>query len=140
MRVGELAIHGTGRDAHLDWWRSYFDKDYLVEHAPMFTEARNRAEVARVLDVAGLPLGARVLDCPSGQARHAKLFAEAGLDVTALDYSRALLDEAGRGGATPGLRLVHGDIRNPARAVAWAFRRGSVPRRVVRVFCDPRRG
>jgi SAM-dependent methyltransferase len=82
----------------------------------MFTESRNRAEVARVIDVAGLPLGARVLDCPSGQGRHAKLFAEAGLDVTALDYSQELLDEAGRGGGTPGMRLVRGDIRSlPSR-------------------------
>jgi hypothetical protein len=38
-----------------------------------------------VLDIAGLPLGARILDCPSGQARHARLLAGAGLDVTALD-------------------------------------------------------
>src|SRR5437868_5437749 len=104
------------RDAPLEWWRSYFDRDYLVEHAPMFTAERTRAEVARVLDIAGLPLGARLLDCPSGQARHARLFAEAGLDVTALDYSAKLLAEARRAGIPAGVQLVRGDVRNlPAR-------------------------
>src|SRR6187431_3190727 len=100
--AGVLAIARTSRDAHLEWWRSYFDQDYLVEHAPMFTAERNRGEVSRALQLMGLPVGARVLDCPSGQGRHARLLAEAGLNVTALDYSAKLLAEARRAGATKG--------------------------------------
>jgi ubiquinone/menaquinone biosynthesis C-methylase UbiE len=67
-----------------------------------------------------LPVGARLLDCPSGQARHARLFAAAGLSVTALDYSDALLNEARRAGGLDGVRLVRGDMRRLPRA--WSAR------------------
>ena len=39
------------------------------------------------MDVLGLPSGARILDVPCGQGRHAHLLAEAGFDVDGLDYS-----------------------------------------------------
>lgn len=106
--------------AALDWWSSYFDDDYLLEHSPMFTPERNRAEVSRVLGLLGLPLGARILDCPSGQGRHARLFAEAGLDVTALDYSARLLADAERAGPAAGVRYVRGDVR--ALPAKWRSR------------------
>lgn len=77
----------------------------------MFTAARTRGEVARVLDILGLPVGARILDCPSGQARHARLFAEAGFRVTGLDYSKELLSAARRDGLPAGLSLKQGDVR-----------------------------
>jgi ubiquinone/menaquinone biosynthesis C-methylase UbiE len=77
----------------------------------MFTPGRNRSQVARVLELLGLPVGARVLDCPSGQGRHSRLLAEAGLHVTALDYSPKLLAEARRAGALKELRYVQGDMR-----------------------------
>ena len=97
--------------APLDWWSSYFDDDYLLEHSSMFAPERTRAEAARALVLLGLPAGARILDCPSGQGRHARLFAGAGLDVTALDYSAKLLANGRRGGAARGLRFVKGDSR-----------------------------
>jgi SAM-dependent methyltransferase len=81
-------------------------------------------EVGRVMDVMGMPMGARILDCPSGQARHARLLADAGFDVTALDYSANLLAEARRAGVPRGLRLVRGDVRRlPAR---WRSRYDAV--------------
>jgi SAM-dependent methyltransferase len=83
-------------------------------------ERRSRAEVSRVLEVLGLPVGARLLDCPSGQARHARLFAAAGLSVTALDYSEALLDEARQAGNLRGVRLVRGDMRGLPKS--WTAR------------------
>jgi SAM-dependent methyltransferase len=101
----------VARGARLDWWSTYFDDDYLVEHGSMFTPERTRAEAARALVLFGLPAGARLLDCPSGQGRHARLFAEAGLDVTALDYSARLLAAARHGGVAAGLRFVRGDSR-----------------------------
>jgi SAM-dependent methyltransferase len=68
--------------------------------------------VARVLDLVGLPLGARVLDAACGQGRHAHLFAEAGLDVDAVDYSEALLARARARGTGPTLRYTQGDMRS----------------------------
>jgi SAM-dependent methyltransferase len=72
--------------------------------------------VARVVDLLGLPAGARVLDCPCGQGRHAHLLAETGFDVDALDYSEHLLDVARKRGEGPTLRYRQGDMRRlPAR-------------------------
>ena len=51
-------------------------------------------EVARLIEVMELPVGARILDCPCGQGRHAHLLAEAGYDVDGLDYSPQLLEAA----------------------------------------------
>ena len=68
--------------------------------------------MARVLEVLGLPVGARVLDAACGQGRHAHLFAEAGLDVDAVDYSEDLLSRARARGTGPELRYTHGDMRS----------------------------
>ena len=64
-------------------------RQYLLEYEPMFSLERDRREVARLIDVLGLPSGARLLDVPCGQGRHAHLLAEAGFDVDGLDYSAA---------------------------------------------------
>lgn len=63
-----------------------------------------------------LPVGARILDCPCGQGRHAHLLVEAGYDVAGLDYSRALLALARQRGTGRALRYKQGDMRAlPAR-------------------------
>jgi SAM-dependent methyltransferase len=68
--------------------------------------------VARLIDLLGLPAGARVLDCPCGQGRHAHLLAEAGFNVDGLDYSDALLTHARTRGTDPRrLRYRQGDMR-----------------------------
>jgi SAM-dependent methyltransferase len=99
-----------------DWWRSYFDEHYLLEYQPIFDLASDRREVARLMEVLGLPSGARVLDCPCGQGRHAHLLAEAGFDVDGLDYSELLLRRARERGTGRTLRYHQGDMRRlPAR-------------------------
>jgi SAM-dependent methyltransferase len=67
--------------------------------------------VARVVDVLGLPVGARVLDIACGQGRHAHLLAEAGLDIDGVDYSEELLACARERGTGPHLRYQRGDMR-----------------------------
>ena len=77
---------------------------------------QDRKEVARLLDVLALPSGARVLDCPCGQGRHAHLLAEAGFDVDGLDYSDDLLAVAKKRGTGRTLRYTQGDMRKlPAK-------------------------
>jgi ubiquinone/menaquinone biosynthesis C-methylase UbiE len=51
----------------------------------------DRREVARLVELLGLPFGARVLDVPCGQGRHSHLLAEAGFEVDGVDYSSELL-------------------------------------------------
>jgi SAM-dependent methyltransferase len=99
-----------------EWWTSYFDAQYLREYEPLFTPARDRTEVARLIEILGLPAGARILDVPCGQGRHAHLLAEAGYDVDGLDYSADLLAKARARGTGPRLRYTRGDMRKlPAR-------------------------
>jgi len=63
-----------------------------------------------------LPSGARILDVPCGQGRHAHLLAEAGFRVDGLDYSKFLLDRAKERGTGPALHYTRGDMRAlPAR-------------------------
>ena len=104
------------RPASAEWWEDYFDAHYLHEFEPLFTLERDRQEVARLLDLLALPVGARVLDVPCGQGRHAHLLAEAGFDVDALDYSADLLARARARGTGRTLRYSRGDMRRlPAR-------------------------
>lgn len=99
-----------------NWWATYFDAHYLLEYQPIFDPARDRHEVARLIDLLALPTGARILDVPCGQGRHAHLFAEAGYDVDGLDYSPHLITIAKERGTGPLLRFTRGDMRAlPAR-------------------------
>lgn len=93
------------------WWATHFDAQYLHEYEPLFNLAQDRREVARLLEVLELPAGARILDCPCGQGRHAHLLAEAGFNVDGLDYSRPLLEVAKRRGSSKMLRYSQGDMR-----------------------------
>jgi SAM-dependent methyltransferase len=72
--------------------------------------------VARLLEILALPVGARILDCPCGQGRHAHLLAETGYDVDGVDYSADLLAVAKRRGTGRTLRYTRADMRRlPAR-------------------------
>jgi SAM-dependent methyltransferase len=104
------------RSQSAEWWQSYFDSQYLLEYEPLFALERDRREVARLIDLLGLPAGSRILDVPCGQGRHAHLLAEAGFDVDGFDYSKELLARAKRRGTGALLRYTRGDMRQlPAR-------------------------
>ena len=99
-----------------EWWRSYFDAQYLLEYEPIFSLERDRNDVARIMDVLGLPSESKILDVPCGQGRHAHPLAEAGFDVTGLDYSAHLLKRAKARGTGKRLGYVRGDMRSlPSR-------------------------
>jgi SAM-dependent methyltransferase len=68
----------------------------------------------------GLPVGARILDVPCGQGRHAHLLAEAGYHVSGVDLSRDLLAVAQARGTAPNLRYTHADMRRLPRS--WSNR------------------
>jgi SAM-dependent methyltransferase len=103
-----------------EWWESYFDAHYLLEYEPIFDLARDRREVARLIEILALPAGSRLLDVPCGQGRHAHLLAETGFRVDGLDYSAHLIARAKERGTGPTLRYTRGDMRRlPA---AWTAR------------------
>jgi len=96
----------------------------MLEYEPIFSPERDRTEVARLVDLLGLPAGSRILDVPCGQGRHSHLLAEAGFNVDGLDYSAHLLGLAKKRGTGPSLRYRRGDMRKlPA---AWTNRFAAV--------------
>ncbi len=103
------------------WWTTYFDAQYLLEYEPLFDLARDRREMSRLMEILALPVGARVLDCPCGQGRHAHLLAEAGYDVDAVDYSRELLSIARERGEGKHLRYARADMRALSRRWTGRF-------------------
>jgi SAM-dependent methyltransferase len=84
-------------------------------------DRRERAALGALLARAGLPRGARVLDCPSGAGRLAGLLAARGLSVAAADQSEAMLAHASAALAAAGLprRAAAAD------ALALPFRDGA---------------
>lgn len=108
------------RKSPTEWWQNYFDSNYLLEYQPLFSLVRDRREAARIIEVSGLPSGARILDVPCGQGRHAHLLAEAGFDVDGLDYSANLLAVARKRGTARTLRYTRGDMR--ALPAKWTDR------------------
>ena len=116
MARGGSTAGGTATPPLTTWWTGYFDAQYLREYEPLFALERDRHEVARIVELLGLPTGSRILDCPCGQGRHAHLLAEAGFDVDGLDYSAELLERARERGTGRTLRYRRGDMRRlPAR-------------------------
>ncbi|HVH38659.1 MAG TPA: class I SAM-dependent methyltransferase [Gemmatimonadaceae bacterium] len=103
-----------------NWWSEYFDSGYMLEYEPLFNLVEDRRQVARLVELLELPSGARILDMPCGQGRHAHLLAEAGFDVDGLDLSAHLLAIAKKRGTGKTLRYRRGDMRKlPA---AWTGR------------------
>ena len=104
-----------------DWWATYFDAQYVLEYETIFDLAQDRREVARLIDILQLPVGARILDVPCGQGRHAHLLAEAGYNVDGLDYSHHLLTMARERGTSDTLRYTHGDMRSMPKRWSGRF-------------------
>lgn len=97
----------------MQWWQTFFDDQYLKLHGDVLPVERTEREVKGVLAILGLAQGSRVLDLCCGQGRHAVRLAQAGMQVTGLDYSTTLLAVARRQAEENGveLTLVQGDMR-----------------------------
>jgi len=95
------------------WWRDHFDDAYFDLHDPLFPEAESRREVAAMLELLGLPSGARLLDLPCGWGRHTALFGDAGIEAFGADLSPALLRRAAARGheLDRALPLAAADLR-----------------------------
>jgi SAM-dependent methyltransferase len=95
------------------WYADFFDDDYLRIFASELLDERTAAEVNGVVELLGLPPGARLLDLCCGHGRHAVPLARLGYRVTGLDLSRSLLARAARAAADAGLplALVEADMR-----------------------------
>lgn len=97
----------------MSWWRNYFDEAFFHLHEDLFPEEESRREVGAILELLGLPEGARVLDLPCGWGRHTLLLPEAGQAAFGADLSVDLLRRAVAGADEKGLpnRFAAADVR-----------------------------
>lgn len=99
-----------------EWWRDFFDADYLRLWGQSVSAEATAAQVEGLWSLLGLKEGTRVLDAPCGYGRIAHPLAERGAVVLGVDQSQALLDEAERtrGHVPPSrLRYLRHDLRQP---------------------------
>lgn len=97
-----------------DWWRTFFDQDYLRIWEQVFTEEANAKQAAELWSVLDLNEGCQVLDAPCGWGRLSRPLALLGAVVLGVDQSETLLTtaEAQRGELPPErLRYLRHDLR-----------------------------
>jgi SAM-dependent methyltransferase len=101
-----------------EWWRDYFDQDFVRLYGALLPPERTRAEVAALERLLALGPGAAVLDLACGWGRHAIELARLGYRVCGLDGSQPLLEHARRGADEAGVRV--GWVRGDVRRLPWS--------------------
>ena len=105
-----------------DWWKTFFDQDYLRIWEQLFTEEANSKQAAELWSMLDLKAGCRLLDAPCGWGRLSRQLALRGAIVLGVDQSETLLDaaEARRGGTPLGqLRYLKHDLREPLQETGF---------------------
>ena len=90
-----------------------FDAQYLLEYQPIFTQERDRQEVARLIEILALPRGSRILDVSvrAGPARASARRSRATWSKDSTTRSTCSRRRAQRGTGTS-LKYVRGDMRS----------------------------
>ncbi|WP_172196605.1 class I SAM-dependent methyltransferase [Saccharibacillus qingshengii] len=92
------------------WYEESFGEDYLRVYNYRDEQGAAR-EVHEMISWLRLDPGAKVLDLCCGMGRHSLSLAEKGYDVTGMDLSEVLLDEAKKEPEADRIRWVQGDMR-----------------------------
>jgi SAM-dependent methyltransferase len=99
-----------------EWWKDFFDADYISVWGSFTNAERTAGEVDGLWQLLALHEGSRVLDAPCGFGRLSRPLAERGANVLGIDQSEVLLQQAekDRGGLnTERLRYLRHDLRQP---------------------------
>lgn len=99
-----------------EWWKTFFDQDYLNLWGQMFSEEDNRKQAGDLWSMLDLEPGRRIMDAPCGWGRLSRPLACLGADVLGVDQSDTLLAlaEGQRGDLPPDrLRYLRHDLRTP---------------------------
>jgi len=96
------------------WWKEVFGLEYGAAFSEFYSDEKTAQEVKFLVESVGLKKGESILDIPCGQGRHVKVLAEAGYDVTGLDWSEDLLELARKkmNESEAEATLVQGDMRS----------------------------
>ncbi len=76
------------------WYESFFEDDYSRIYAPFLPTQKTEQEVADILEILQIAPQSQILDLCCGQGRHAIPLAKAGYQITGLDLSQHLLEQA----------------------------------------------
>lgn len=98
-------------EADSEWWRDFFDDDYVTAWTAAGMFDATDEEVAALIDRLALPQGARILDAACGFGRIAGPLHEHGYAVTGIDINASQLACAERDHPGPG--YVAADMRDP---------------------------
>ncbi|GGG20719.1 class I SAM-dependent methyltransferase [Paenibacillus abyssi] len=93
-----------------EWYEKSFGTDYMVVYKHRDWENAYR-EVSNMVGWLKLPAGVPLLDVGCGMGRHALALAGFGYQVTGIDLSGPLLEEAKRKDESKQVRWVQGDMR-----------------------------
>jgi SAM-dependent methyltransferase len=81
---------------HREWFRQYFDVDYVTALQAEKPSRQTRLEVDFVLRALDVAEGSRILDVPCGYGRHTRELARRGFRVVGVDLSHPMIAEARR--------------------------------------------
>src|SRR5438034_2899937 len=99
-----------------EWWKTFFDQDYLRIWGQMFSEEANAKQARELWSMLDLKPGYRLLDAPCAWGRLSRPLALLGATVLGVDQSETLLAAADCqcGELTPErLRYLRHDLRKP---------------------------
>lgn len=96
---------------HIPWYKESFGEDYLLIYKHRDDKGATE-EVHQMLQWLDLPEDAAILDLCCGMGRHSIVLAEAGYQVTGMDLSEELLQEARLHDASGQVCFVQGDMRS----------------------------
>jgi len=96
------------------WYQRFFNEDYFRIYGPRLSPDRTAGEVDGIVELLGLPAGAKILDLCCGHRRHAIPLAERGYQMTGLDLSEVFLRHAREAAEARGVevRWVRSDMRD----------------------------
>jgi len=99
-----------------EWWKTFFDQDYLALVGNRFSEEANTKQARALWSMLDLNPGCRLLDAPCGWGRLSRPLALLGAKVLGVDQSETLLAtaEEQRGELPPErLQYLRHDLRAP---------------------------
>ena len=89
----------------MDWWLEFFAGQTLNFVSSSRDAEQTHRDTGFIQQAMDLPLGAKVLDVPCGSGRLALELAAWGYEMTGVDISGPLLEEAGASAQTRGVRV-----------------------------------
>jgi SAM-dependent methyltransferase len=97
-------------DMNEPWYVTSFQEDYLKIYAHRTDEAAKQ-EISDIVSILNMKHGSKVLDLCCGNGRHSRELATLGFEVTGIDLSTVLLEEALKKNQGLNINYIESDVR-----------------------------